>query len=184
MSLSDRPAPVWLSSHWERKKTDTADRVRTAIERLTAEHQPVTVTAIQNKVREMFGVPFSANTIKRNEAAYALYLSCRQPPRNHATQDRLLHDLYARTTEEDRPQLHAKVARLRRESKDHLIARLISLEERTKHQAQVENRLREEIILSSLQAGVDPARPSLSVQTTRAQTATKERKNEDRTSDS
>jgi len=39
--------------------------VRTAIESLTAEQQPVTVNAIREKVKAIFAVPFSANTIKR-----------------------------------------------------------------------------------------------------------------------
>jgi hypothetical protein len=141
--------PVWLSEVWERKKTETVDRVRTAIERLQAEQQPVTVNAIREKVKAIFGVPFSANTIKRNEAAHALYVSCRQPYRVPAARDTLLRDLYASAG--DRPHLHAKVARLRRQSKDHLIARLIVLERAVELHGEVENRLREEIIRNSLQ---------------------------------
>lgn len=122
--------------------------MRTAIERLTAEGQSVTVDAIREKVRAIFGVPFSANTIKRNEAAYALYMSCRQRPRGPSARDTLLRDLYARAG--DRPRLHATVARLRRQSKDHLIARLISLEQEAKLHGELESRLREEIVRSSL----------------------------------
>jgi hypothetical protein len=151
-----RQAPVWLSDHWERKKTETVDRVRTAIERLTAERQPVTVNAIREKVKEIFAIPFSANTIKRNEEAHALYLSCRQPICRPAARDMLLCDLYARAS--DRPRLHAKVARLRRQPKDHLIAQLISLEEESKLHTELENRLREEIIRNSLQPNVDNVR--------------------------
>ena len=91
----ERQTPVWLSEHWERRKAETVDRVRTAIEYLTAEQQPVTVNAIREKVKAIFGVPFSANTIKRNEAAHALYMSCRQPYRVPAARDTLLRDLYA-----------------------------------------------------------------------------------------
>jgi hypothetical protein len=145
----ERHVPIWLSEHWARRKTETVDRVRTAIECLTAEQQPVTVNAIREKVKAIFGVPFSANTIKRNEAAHALYVSCRQPYRVPAARDTLLRDLYASAS--DRPHLHAKVARLRRQSKDHLIARLIVLERAVELHGEVENRLREEIIRNSLQ---------------------------------
>jgi hypothetical protein len=127
--------------------------VRTAIECLTAEQQPVTVNAIREKVKAIFGVPFSANTIKRNEAAHGLYMSCRQPYRVPAARDMLLRDLYASAS--DRPHLHAKVARLRRQSKDHLIARLIVLERAAELHGEVENRLREEIIRNSLQTNAD-----------------------------
>jgi hypothetical protein len=145
--------PDWLSESWERKKADTAERVRSAIERLTADRRPVTVNAIREAVKAIFNIPFSANTIKRNEVAYALYLSCRRPPRSPAARDLLLRDLYACTT--DKAHLYAKVARLRRQSKDHLIAQLISLEQAAKLQTQVENRLREEIVRKSLQSGSD-----------------------------
>ena len=98
----DRPAPIWLSDHWERKKTETVRRVRTAIELLVAEHHAVTISAIRNKVTTVFGVPFSANTIKRNEAAYALYLSSRQPPRNRSARDVLLRDLYVHASDTEK----------------------------------------------------------------------------------
>jgi len=123
--------------------------VRTAIECLKAERQPVTVNAIREKVRAIFAVPFSANTIKRNEAAYALYMTCRQPYRSPAARDTLLRDLYASAA--DRPHLYAKVAQLRRQSKDHLIARLILLERAAELHGELENRLRQEIIRNSLQ---------------------------------
>lgn len=145
----ERQAPFWLSEHWERRKTETVDRVRTAIECLTAERQPVTVNAIREKVKAIFGVPFSANTIKRNEAAHALYVSCRQPCRGPSARDTLLRDLYASAS--DGPDLHAKVARLRRQSKDHLIARLILLERTAELHGESENRLREAIVRNSLQ---------------------------------
>ena len=154
----DRPAPIWLSDHWERKKTETVRRVRTAIELLVAEQHAVTVSAIRNKVTTVFDVPFSANTIKRNEAAYALYLSSRRPPRNRSARDVLLRDLYVHASDTEKPQLQAKVARLRRQSKDNLIARLIALEHAVAVQTEVENRLREEIIRNSLQAGTSHRR--------------------------
>ncbi len=145
----ERQAPVWLSEHWERKKADTLDRVRTAIERLQAEQQPITVSAIREKVKAIFAVRFSANTTKRNEAARVLYMSSRQPYRRPAARDTLLRDLYASAS--DTPQLYTKVARLRRESKDHLIARLILLEREAELHGELENRLREEIVRNSLQ---------------------------------
>lgn len=154
---SDRPTPVWLSDRWERKKAESAQRVLTAIELLKEERRTVTIRAIREKVTTVLGVPFSSNTIKRNEAAYALYVSSREPQRKHGGRDAGLRDLYAHTPAAERPRVHAKVARLRRESKDSLIARLIALERSVAMQAEVENRLREEIVRNSQRRG--PAYP-------------------------
>ena len=54
--------------------------------------------------------------------------------------------LYKESDPGERTALQAKVARLRRESKDTLIARLIRMESRVSQRAQVENRLREQVI--------------------------------------
>ena len=54
--------------------------------------------------------------------------------------------LYKESDPGERAALQAKVARLRRESKDSLIARLIQMESRVSQRAQVENRLREQVI--------------------------------------
>jgi len=54
--------------------------------------------------------------------------------------------LYKESDPGERAALQAKVARLRRESKDTLIARLIRMESRVSQRAQVENRLREQVI--------------------------------------
>jgi hypothetical protein len=174
-AIQKRQAPIWLSEHWERRKTETVDRVRTAIKCLTAEQQPVIVNAIREKVKAIFGVPFSANTIKRNEAAHALYMSCRQPYRSPAARDTLLRDLYASAS--DTPDLYARVARLRRQSKDHLIARLILLERAAELHGELENRLREEIIRNSLQTrtgevGTSGAGPLIKEKNGAAATAT------------
>jgi hypothetical protein len=58
--------------------------------------------------------------------------------------------LYQESDPEHRAALRAKVARLRRESKDSLIARLIRMESQVSQQAQVENKLREEMMQISL----------------------------------
>jgi len=58
--------------------------------------------------------------------------------------------LYKESDPGDRAALQAKVARLRRESKDTLIARLIRMESHVSQQARVENRLREEVTQISL----------------------------------
>ena len=58
--------------------------------------------------------------------------------------------LYKESDPEERAALHVKVARLRREPKDSLIARLIRMESQVSQQAQVENKLRKEMMQISL----------------------------------
>jgi len=67
----------------------------------------------------------------------------------------------------ERDQLASKISRLRRKSKDTLIAKLITLERRVRRQTEVENRLREEVIRLDLtsrgidQGGTDSVRKEL-----------------------
>jgi len=67
-----------------------------------------------------------------------------------------LQDLLASATGLERDQLASKISRLRRKSKDTLIAKLITLERRVRRQTEVENRLREEVIRLDLTSrGID-----------------------------
>ena len=88
----------------------------------------------------------SANTIKRNELAYKVYLAnCRKPRTGHLPQP-ALKELVGSFPFEKRHTLEVKISRLRREPKDALIAKLVSLEYAAAKQREVENRLREEIL--------------------------------------
>ena len=145
MSGGERPIPNWLRPHWEKKKQETARHVTAAVAKLASEGRPVTFSSIREAVRILYGLALSTNTIRRNELAYEIYRQHRRPPKARTSRSPSLTALYQESDPEHRPALHAKVARLRRESKDSLIARLIRMEGRVSQQAQVENRLREEV---------------------------------------
>lgn len=93
----------------------------------------------------------SANTIKRNELAYKVYLANCRKPKMGKLPEPALRVLVGSSPPERRHALEVKVSRLRREPKDALIARLISLESTIAGQRDAENRLREEILRLSTQ---------------------------------
>jgi hypothetical protein len=73
MAESSGRDPKWLKPLWEKKKVDTARRVERAVKELLKHKEPVTLNTIRNSVEALFGISISANTIQRNESAYALY---------------------------------------------------------------------------------------------------------------
>lgn len=150
MNRSERPIPNWLRPFWEKKKQETAHRVTTAVAKLDSEGRRVTFSSIREAVRALYGTPLSTNTIRRNELVYEIYRQHHRAPGIRTARIPSLMSLYRESGVEHRSALQAKVARLRRESKDSLIARLIRLESQARQQAQVENRLREEVVQISL----------------------------------
>jgi hypothetical protein len=94
----------------------------------------------------LFGVSISPNTIKRNELCYRIYLASRRPPKRKELQESVLLQLINGISGSEKRSVWSKTARLRRESKDSLIARLISLERTVRKQKIAENLLREEIL--------------------------------------
>jgi len=148
--------PVWLQPRWERRKQETVSRVTAAVEKLRQEAREVTFSNICAAVKELYGVSISSNTLKRNDSAYQIYLANRKPPKKGIGRQRELQDLLASTTGLERDQLASKISRLRRKSKDTLIAKLLTLEQRVRRQTEVENRLREEVIRLDLTSrGID-----------------------------
>lgn len=142
----NRVDPVWLSPMWEARKKETADCVRAAIDRLRETNQHVTFSAIRETVWHLFQRSLSANTIKRNEHAYQLYLKNRHSPRSREIKRQSVVEFYACTEPGRRAATQARVARLRRQTKDELIVCLLRVEDALKAGRNVENRLREEII--------------------------------------
>jgi hypothetical protein len=110
----------------------------------------VTFESIRETIRSLNGVSISANTIKRNEVAYQIYSAHRQKPKVASLPQPALIELVASVSVEERPSLKSKISRLRREPKDALVAKLVSLERAATRQRDVENRLREEILRLSL----------------------------------
>jgi hypothetical protein len=143
---SERPSPEWLRPRWEQKKRETAARVAAAVKALRGEGQPVTYASIREKVHALSGLRISANTIKRNDLAYPIYMEHRRPPKSRHRREPLLMRLLAAVPGDERRAAQSKVARLRREPKDALIAKLILLDQTVAKQKRAENALREEII--------------------------------------
>jgi hypothetical protein len=146
MTIQKKRSPVWLQPRWERRKQETVGRVTAAIDQLKQQARKVTFSNICAAVKELYGTSISSNTLKRNDAAYQIYLAHRREPRRRVGRTRDLQDLVATAAGSERDQLVSKIARLRRESKDTLITKLITLERRVLQQTEVESRLREEII--------------------------------------
>jgi hypothetical protein len=115
----------------------------TALQKGRAE---ITYASICKRVGMLFGLSISPNPIKRNELAYRMYLANRRPPRRKQLRESLLMRLIQGASDREKRSLWSKTARLRRESKDSLIARLIFLERTVTQQKTAENLLREEIL--------------------------------------
>jgi hypothetical protein len=141
-----RITPVWLTSTWENKKQVTASCVEAAVNNLREADQQVTLATIKERVSLLFGRSLSTNTIKRNEQAYQVYLANRRAPKMRQSKSQLVHDFYEDVDPERRTALQARVARLRRQTKDDLIVRLMQAEDALIKQQGIANRLREEIL--------------------------------------
>jgi hypothetical protein len=147
MATAKRANPEWLRKNWEQKKNDTAARVRAAVEVLRRQKQAVTYESIRNQIKAAFGISISANTIKRNDRAYEIYEANRAHPQSVGQRRNLqLAELVRGAPEEERRAVRSKISRLRKETKDALIARLIAVEKAVAKQRTVENLLREEIL--------------------------------------
>ena len=138
--------PGWLQPRWDGQKRDTAARVEAAVGARQKDSAEVTYTSICKRVSILFGLSISPNTIKRNDLAYRIYLANRRPRRRTRLVEPLLWRLMDSASDQEKRSLQSKTARLRRESKDSLIARLISLERTIARQKNAENLLREEIL--------------------------------------
>lgn len=149
----NRADPIWLTPVWEARKKETVVRVQAAINRLRETNQRVTFSAIREAVRDLFHRSISTNTIKRNEAAHQLYLENRRRPRMGLVKSQRVLEFYETTEPDAKSAAQARVARLRRQTKDDLIVRLLRAEGTLKAARNVENRLRDEIIRLHLAQG-------------------------------
>jgi hypothetical protein len=152
-SNASRKSPYWLQSLWERKRAETLRRVTAAVRALEQQGKVVTLAAIRETIRELDGVSISTNTIHRNELAYNIYLShAAVGPARKTPKGGPLSALQRTTPEAQRPALRAKIARLRRTSKDALIAKVMDLERTVEDQLKHENALREELLRITLKS--------------------------------
>src|SRR3974377_1740499 len=138
--------PGWLQPRWERQKAGTPVRGEGAVRAMQKDHAEVTYASICKRVSILFGLSISPNTIKRNELSYRIYMASRGPPRRKQLRESVSRRQINSASGPEKRSMWSKTARLRRESKDALIARLISLERRVRQQKSAENLLREEIL--------------------------------------
>ncbi len=144
--MSKRPTPEWLRPRWEEKKRETAAHVQAAVDQLRRQGRKVTLEGIRDAIRTLCGVAISATTIQRNELAYQIYVANREKPRTVTLPEPALRQLTENASAEERRSLQSKISRLRRGTKDALVAKVISLERTVGKQRDVENLLREEIL--------------------------------------
>lgn len=142
--------PAWLEPLWERKSNETADRVRAAVAKLSESGQPVTAASICATVKSLYGVSISPNTIKRNHLAYELYKRHCATRTSSLLPEAMLRRISDSVPEGEKQSFWSKVARLRCEPKDRLIARLIEAEKVLQADKTAANALREEIFRLSL----------------------------------
>lgn len=144
--MAARSNPKWLEPLWETKKSETAKRVEQAVKELVEQSKPVTLDGIRNTVKALFGISISANTIQRNEGANTAYQKHRTGRQVIRPGNSAIATMLRGLSKANAVNLRAKVQRLRRESKDNLIARLLQLEGERKRQSDREDTLREEIL--------------------------------------
>jgi hypothetical protein len=146
MIRQNHESPTWLEGRWAKQKHATATRIAGAIASLRQAGDRITYGSICRSVQSLFGISISANTIKRNDAAYEIY-SANRSSRNYApSKEQALPKLLQNATESQRNRLGSKIARLRRMRKDALIAMLVQLQGDSDRQRITETNLRDEVL--------------------------------------
>lgn len=153
-----RPSPEWLRARWDQQRRTTADRVGRAVTRLRTHGHPITFAAIRDTVKALDGVSISTNTIQRNQLAYAIYLQHASTRTASRRRHRSLLALVDGAPTNERGSLQAKITRLRRASKDELIASLIELAREVKNQERREHALRDELLRVTISASTGAKR--------------------------
>lgn len=144
--MSNRAAPVWLTAIWEQRRRETAARIARAVTKLLSDGSEITYSSICAAVRAIDGISISPNTIKRNGGAYEIYVAHRRSQRRRCLPEPLLSQTLAAVSPEEKRPLRSRIERLRRETKDTLIARVLRLEGIGKQQKAAENALRDEVV--------------------------------------
>jgi hypothetical protein len=144
-----RNSPSWLQPYWQAKREATTKRISAAIASLQEKRIDISLAAICKEIKESGGNSMSPNSIKRNPEAYEIYLRTRPQLPKKLTKGIELKALTSDLDGADRRAMHARIARLRKESKDTLIARLIAVEHHRAKQELSEQRLRDQIITLS-----------------------------------
>jgi len=146
MTRGHHQSPDWLKNRWADQKKTTATRIAGAVASLRQAGNKITYSSISRCVESLYGVSISANTIKRNHEAYEIYSANRSSRRFSPAKEQALQKVVQNAPGEHRTRLASRIARLRRMSKDALIARLVQLEDGSDRQKTIETNLRDEIL--------------------------------------
>jgi hypothetical protein len=146
MIRQNHEPPKWLEGRWAEQKRATATRIAGAIASLRQAGDKITYGSICRSVQSLYGFSISANTIKRNDAAYEIYSANRSSRHYSSSKEQVLQRQLKNATDTQRNRLGSKIARLRRMRKDALIAMLIQLQGESDHQRNTETNLRDEIL--------------------------------------
>jgi len=141
-----REPPTWLEGRWAEQKHTTAMRIEGAVASLRQAGHKITYGSICRSVQSLYGFSISANTIKRNDAAYEIYSANRSSRRFAPAKEPTLKRLVGDATDANRKRLGPKIARLRRMKKDALIAMLLQLQDASARQEIIETNLRDEVL--------------------------------------
>jgi hypothetical protein len=160
MSRGSHESPTWLQGRWAEQKHATATRIAGAIASLRQAGGKVTYGSICRSVQSLYGVSISANTIKRNDAAYEIYLANRSSRRFSPSKEQALRKLVQNVAEEQRNRMGSRIARLRRMRKDALIAMVLQLQEASDRHKTTETNLRDEILRLVANKIHDPRGPA------------------------
>ena len=138
--------PRWLAPTWEAKKADTLERVKKAINEIKHERRSVSLRKITKKAEEMDGRPLSATTIQRNEAAYGEYLKQRKLLPSRRSRGWSIAEFLEQTPANERRNVQTRIRYLRKEKKDDLIAKVLSLQMLVELRDEEALHLREELL--------------------------------------
>jgi hypothetical protein len=141
-----RESPTWRAGRWAEQKHATATRIAGAVASLRQAGDKITYGSICRSVQSLYGISISANTIKRNDAAFEIYSANRSSRRFAPAKEQALQKLVWDATGANRKRLGPKIARLRRMRKDSLIAMLLQLQDTSDCQKTNETNLRDEIL--------------------------------------
>lgn len=146
MNRQRREPPTWLEGRWAEQKQATATRIAGAIASLRQAGERITYVSICRSVQSLYGISISANTIKRNDAAYQIYSASRSSRCFSPAKEQTLQKLIGDATDANRKRLGPKIARLRKMKKDALIAMLLQLQDASDRQKTTETNLRDEVL--------------------------------------
>ena len=146
MIRQNHEPPTWLEGRWAEQKLATATRIAGAIASLRQAGDKITYGSICRSVQLLYSISISANTIKRNDAAYEIYSANRSSRRFSPAKEQALQRLVQNVAVEQRNRMGSRIARLRRMRKDALITMLLQLQDADDRQKTIETNLREEIL--------------------------------------